>query len=53
MSIKNVLYVLWYAKRYFSGLSNTEQLKIKPVALAIIELHLCGGFSQSISRTNF
>ena len=37
-SRKNVLVVLQYAKRYLSGWSNVKQWKIKPVALAIIEL---------------
>ena len=39
-SMKNALYILQYAKRHLSG-SNSE--KIKPIALAVIELHLSEG----------
>ena len=42
-SMKNALYVLWYAKRHLRGQSNIEQQKkIKPVALAV-------SISQSVS----
>jgi len=37
-SLKNALHVLQYAKRHLSGLSDLKQWKIKPLALAIIEL---------------
>ena len=43
------LYVLWYAKRntcQVETMSNSE--KIKPVSLAVIELHLSEGISQSV-----
>ena len=49
-SMKNALYVLWYAKRHLwaEAMSNSE--KIKPVALAVIELCLSEGVSQSVSQ---
>jgi len=40
MSMKSALCVLWYAKRHLFGWSNIKQQKIKPVALAIIEVRL-------------
>ena len=40
-SMKNILYVLRYAKRHFS--------KIKPVALAVTKLRLSEGINQSVS----
>ena len=46
-SMKNVLYVLRYAKSMLLG-SNSE--KTKPVALANIELHFSEGISQSVSQ---
>ena len=45
-SMKNALYVLWYAKRHLLGGSDNSE-KIKPVALAIIELCLSEGIRQS------
>ena len=52
-SMKNALYVLRYAKgtSRAEAMSNSE--KIKPVALAVIELRLSEGISQSVSRTEF
>jgi len=44
-SLKNALHVLRYAKRHLSGWSDVEQWKIKPVALAIIELRWYEGIS--------
>jgi len=38
-SMKDALYVQWYGKKHLSGWSNVEQQKkIRPVALAIVEL---------------
>jgi len=36
-SMKNALYVQQYGKRHLLGWSDVKQLKIKPVALAIVE----------------
>jgi len=37
--MNNALYAQWYGKRYLSGWSNVkQQQKIKPIALAIVEL---------------
>ena len=49
--MKNELYVLWYAKGtcWVEVTSNSE--KIKPVALAIIKLHLSEGISQSVRQS--
>jgi len=39
-STKNVLYVQWHGKRYLLGAETTlNSKKIKPIALAIVELH--------------
>ena len=46
--MKNVLYVLWYAKRA-EATSNSE--KIKPIALAIIRLRFSEGISQSVTQS--
>ena len=53
-SMKNALYVLRYAKRHLfwpkqlaEATSNSE--KIKPVAIAIIELRLSEGIGQSVT----
>ena len=45
-SMKNALYVLQYAKGtcWAEAMSSSEN--IKPVALAVIELHLSEGISQ-------
>ena len=48
-SMKNALYILRYSKKHFLGRSDVEQRKIKPVALAIIELRLSEGISQSVT----
>ena len=42
-SMKNVLYIL---KKHISGRSNIEGEKIKPIALAVIELWQSEGISQ-------
>ena len=42
-SMKNALYVLWYAKRHCRAEATSNSEKIKPVALAVIELHLSEG----------
>ena len=51
-SMKNALYVLWYAKRapldQAKAMSKSE--KIKPVALAVIKLCLSEGISQLLSQ---
>ena len=47
-SMKNALYALRYAKRHLSGRSNVK--KSKPVVLAVIELRLSEGISQSVSH---
>ena len=46
-SMKNALYILWYAKGtpWAEVTSNSE--KIKPIVLAVIELRLSEGISQS------
>jgi len=50
--MKNELYILRYAKRHLSAeaMSNSEK-KIKPTALAIIELCLSEEVSQPVSRS--
>ena len=47
-SMKNALYILRYAKRHLSGQSNE---KVKPVALAVIKLHLSEGISQLLTQS--
>ena len=49
--MKNALYILRYAKgtSWAEVTSNSE--KIKPVALAIIKLHLSEGINQSGSQS--
>ena len=49
--MKNALYVLWYAKGTSrdEAMSNSE--KIKPVAVAIIELRLSEGISQLLTQS--
>ena len=47
-SIKNALYILPKSKCPAEVTSNSE--KIKPIALAIIELHLSEGISQLLSH---
>jgi len=47
-------YVLRYAKRHFSGQSDVEQWKLKPVALAVMELHWSEGIiSYSVENYIF
>ena len=53
-SMKNALYVLRYAncgmpKRTCRAEATSKSEKIKPVALAVIELHLSEGISQSVT----
>jgi len=38
-SMKNALHILWYAKRHSWAEATSNREKIKPIALAIIELH--------------
>jgi len=45
-SMKNALYILLYAKRHLSGWSVVKQQKMRPIALAIIELCLSEGINQ-------
>ena len=47
--MKNALYVLRYAKRHLSGEATSNSEKMKPVALAIIELCLSEGISQLLT----
>ena len=49
--MKNALYILWYAKRHLSGRSDANSEKIKPVALAVVELYLSEGISQLLSQS--
>jgi len=46
-SMKNALYVQRYGKRHLSGWSNIDSEKIKPVALAIVELRESEGIRQA------
>ena len=48
-SIKNTFYVLQHAKGTSRAKATSNSEKIKPVALAIIELHLSEGISQSVT----
>jgi len=48
-SMKNKLHVQQYGKKHLSGWSKVEQQKIKPVALAIVELHESEGIRQAVS----
>ena len=52
-SMKNALYVLWYAKSTSRAESTSKIEKIKPVALAVIELCLSEGISQSLENSDF
>ena len=49
--MKNVLYVVWYAKSTSLAEKTFNSEKIKPVALAVIELCLSEGISQSVSQS--
>jgi len=48
-SVKNALYILWYAKRHLLGQSDIEQWKIKCIALATVELHWSEGIREAVS----
>jgi len=48
-SMKNALHLQRYGKRHLLGWSNIEQRKIKPVALAIVELCELEGIRQVVS----
>ena len=50
-SMKNVLYVLRYAKGTCRVEATSNSDKIKNIALAIIELHLSEGISQLLSQS--
>ena len=47
-SMKNALYVLRYAKGTFQAEATSNTEKIKPVAIAVIELYLPEGIRQSV-----
>jgi len=47
--MKNVLYILWYAKNTAQAKVTSTNEKLKPIALSIIELHLSEGISQLLS----
>ena len=46
-SMIRALYVLWYAKRHILDKATLNSEKIKPIALAVIELHLPEGIRQA------
>ena len=48
-SMKNALYILRYAKGTCRAEVTSNSEKIKPVALAVIKLHLSEGISQLIT----
>jgi len=48
-STKNVLYVLQYTKGTSRNEAMSNSKKIKPIALAIIKLHLSEGIRQLVS----
>ena len=50
-SMKNALYVLRYAKGTCRAEATSNSDKIKPVALAVIELHLSEGISQLLTQS--
>ena len=50
-SMKNALYVLRYAKNTCRAEATSNSEKIKPVALAVIELRLSEGISQSVTQS--
>ena len=47
--MNNALYILRCAKNRAEATSNSE--KIKPIALAVIELRLSEGISQSVTQS--
>ena len=47
--MKNALYVLRYSTSWAKVTLNSE--KIKPVALAVIELHMSEGISQLLTQS--
>ena len=49
--MKNALYVLLYAKGTCRVEATSNSEKIKPVALAVIELRLSEGISQSVTQS--
>ena len=50
-SMKNTLYVLRYAKRHLQAEATLNSEKIKPIALAIVKLHLSEDISQSVKNS--
>ena len=48
-SMKNALYVLWCAGAKRDEVTSNSE-KMKPVAIAVIKLHLFEGISQSVTR---
>ena len=49
-TMMQALELLGLAKRHVSGRSDIEQWRIKPVAIAIIELSLSEGISKGVSE---
>ena len=49
--MKNTLYILQYAKGKCPAEATWKRKKIKPVALAVIELHVSDGISQSVENS--
>ena len=49
-SMKNALYVLWYAKGTSRAKAMSNSEKIKPVVLAIVALCFSEGISQFLSQ---
>ena len=47
-SMKNALYVLWYANDTSQAEAKSNSEKIKPIALAVIKLRLSEGIGQSM-----
>ena len=49
--MKNALYILQYAKSTCRAEAMSNSEKIKPIALAVIELRLFEGISQLLSQS--
>jgi len=45
-SMKNALYIQWYDKMHLSAEATSNSKKIKPIALAIVELRESEGIRQ-------
>ena len=48
-SMKNALYVLWYAKGTCRAEATLNSENLKPIALAVIKSRLSEGISQSVT----